>query len=54
MARRLKADLSCGLQFAALPLMRDGDRTVVLLITSRETRRWVLPKGWAEKGLKGC
>jgi 8-oxo-dGTP pyrophosphatase MutT (NUDIX family) len=24
----------------------------VLLITSRETRRWVIPKGWPIKGLK--
>jgi len=23
----------------------------VLLVTSRETRRWVIPKGWAEEGL---
>jgi len=26
---------------------------MVLLVTSRETGRWVLPKGWAEKGLTG-
>jgi 8-oxo-dGTP pyrophosphatase MutT (NUDIX family) len=26
----------------------------VLLITSRETQPWVLPKGWAEKGLTGA
>lgn len=23
-----------------------------MLITSRETRRWIIPKGWAEKGVK--
>jgi 8-oxo-dGTP pyrophosphatase MutT (NUDIX family) len=28
----------------------DGQR-VVMLVTSRETRRWVLPKGWPEKRL---
>lgn len=33
--------------------MRDGE-TVVLLVTSRETGRWVLPKGWAEKNLSGA
>jgi 8-oxo-dGTP pyrophosphatase MutT (NUDIX family) len=34
-------------QFAALPWRRMPDRSVrVLLITSRETRRWVIPKGW--------
>lgn len=28
----------------------DGQR-LVLLITSRDTRRWIIPKGWAEKGV---
>jgi 8-oxo-dGTP pyrophosphatase MutT (NUDIX family) len=39
-------------QYAALPLSvgEDGQRRV-LLLTSRETRRWVIPKGWAEKGV---
>jgi 8-oxo-dGTP pyrophosphatase MutT (NUDIX family) len=38
-------------QFAALPWRRSGEGTVeVLLITSRETRRWVLPKGWPKSG----
>jgi len=38
-------------QFAALPWRRDADGTIeVLLITSRETRRWVIPKGWPIKG----
>ncbi len=26
---------------------------MVMLVTSRETHRWVLPKGWAEKRLTG-
>ena len=40
-------------QFAALPcrIMADGSRQV-MLVTSRETRRWVIPKGWPMKGLK--
>jgi 8-oxo-dGTP pyrophosphatase MutT (NUDIX family) len=38
-------------QFAALPLMRQDGETLVMLVTSRETRRWILPKGWAEPGL---
>jgi 8-oxo-dGTP pyrophosphatase MutT (NUDIX family) len=34
-------------QFAALPWRRGADGDVeVLLITSRETKRWVIPKGW--------
>jgi 8-oxo-dGTP pyrophosphatase MutT (NUDIX family) len=35
-------------QVAALPY-RLGPGLEVLLITSRETRRWVLPKGWPMK-----
>jgi 8-oxo-dGTP pyrophosphatase MutT (NUDIX family) len=40
-------------QVAALPYRFDmrGDLEV-LLITSRETRRWVLPKGWPMPGRK--
>jgi len=31
-----------------------GDQgTMVMLVTSRETGRWVLPKGWAKKRLSG-
>jgi 8-oxo-dGTP pyrophosphatase MutT (NUDIX family) len=38
-------------QFAALPWRRNAAGEVeVLLITSRETRRWVIPKGWPIKG----
>ena len=39
-------------QYAALPWRRAADGAVeVLLITSRETRRWVVPKGWPMAGL---
>ena len=37
-------------QFAALPWRQGGSELEVLLITSRETRRWVIPKGWGKKG----
>ena len=40
-----------GRQCAAVPLAERGGETLVMLVTSRETRRWVLPKGWAEAGL---
>ncbi len=33
-------------QVAALPWRRKKDRIEFLLVTSRETRRWVIPKGW--------
>ena len=40
-------------QYAALPWRkRDDGATEMLLITSRETRRWVIPKGWPMRGLK--
>ena len=39
-------------QVAALPVrIRDG-RVEVCLVTTRETRRWTVPKGWPMKGLK--
>jgi 8-oxo-dGTP pyrophosphatase MutT (NUDIX family) len=40
-------------QVAALPIMiaEDGGGRV-LLVTSRETKRWIIPKGWPMKGLK--
>jgi 8-oxo-dGTP pyrophosphatase MutT (NUDIX family) len=42
-------------QFAALPWRRAaGGEVEVLLITSRETRRWVIPKGWPIKGIKSA
>ena len=40
-----------GRQYAALPLAVEDGETRVMLITSRETRRWIIPKGWAEPGL---
>ena len=40
-----------GQQYAALP-WRDQDGIEVLLVTSRETRRWVIPKGWPMKNKK--
>jgi 8-oxo-dGTP pyrophosphatase MutT (NUDIX family) len=42
-------------QFAALPWRRTADGELeLLLITSRETRRWVIPKGWPIKGKKSA
>jgi len=38
------------LQVAALCLRRKGRRCDVLLVTSRGTGRWILPKGWPMKG----
>jgi 8-oxo-dGTP pyrophosphatase MutT (NUDIX family) len=44
-----RTDEGFGLQYAALPWReREGGREV-LLVTSRDTGRWVLPKGWPMK-----
>ena len=41
------------IQFAALPWrIGEGGRRQVMLLSSRETRRWVIPKGWPMKGRK--
>ena len=40
-------------QVAALPMrVTEDGRVRVGLITSRETRRWIIPKGWPMKGLR--
>lgn len=39
-------------QYGAIPYRRRADGTIdVLLVTSRETRRWIIPKGWPIPGL---
>ena len=38
-------------QYAALPWRQTGAGREVLLISSRDTGRWVIPKGWPIKGL---
>ncbi len=38
------------LQSAALAWRNGESGCEVLLVTSRDTKRWVLPKGWREKG----
>ena len=38
-------------QVAALCTRKKDGKRQVLLVTSRETRRWVIPKGWPMKGL---
>ena len=40
-----------GVQIAALPYRLEGELHI-LLVTSRDTGRWVIPKGWPMKGLK--
>jgi 8-oxo-dGTP pyrophosphatase MutT (NUDIX family) len=40
------------LQIAALPLRKQGRNIEILLISSRETKRWIIPKGWPMLGLE--
>jgi 8-oxo-dGTP pyrophosphatase MutT (NUDIX family) len=39
-------------QYAALPFHITAGGLQILLITSRETRRWIIPKGWPIRGLR--
>lgn len=39
-------------QVAALPFRIKDGKVEVLLVTSRETKRWLIPKGWPMKGKK--
>jgi len=39
------------IQCAALPWRRQDGVLEFLLITTRSTRRWIIPKGWPEAGL---
>ena len=48
----MKGPRTTGIQYAALPYRIEGRQVRVLLITSRDTRRWVIPKGWPMNGLK--
>jgi 8-oxo-dGTP pyrophosphatase MutT (NUDIX family) len=48
-----KAKPATRVQYGALPYrLDDGGSVEVLLVTSRETKRWIIPKGWPIKGLK--
>lgn len=53
--KRSKAKPATRVQYGALPYRLDDDASIkVLLVTSRETKRWIIPKGWPIKGLKPC
>ncbi|WP_293375697.1 NUDIX hydrolase [Phenylobacterium sp.] len=48
----MKRTRRVGIQYAALPYrVRDG-KLWILLISSRRTRRWIVPKGWPMAGRK--
>jgi 8-oxo-dGTP pyrophosphatase MutT (NUDIX family) len=39
-------------QLAVIPFMMHQGQPLILMVTSRETRRWIVPKGWQEKKVK--
>ena len=42
-------------QVAALPLRLAKDGALeIMLVTSRDTGRWIIPKGWTSKRIKDC
>ena len=41
-----------GVQYAALPWRLRGEKLQILLVTTRRTRRWIIPKGWPMDGVK--
>jgi 8-oxo-dGTP pyrophosphatase MutT (NUDIX family) len=47
-----KSDRSADTQSGALPYRVGAAGVEVMLITSRETKRWVIPKGWPMPGKK--
>lgn len=53
---RIRAAIEAGAinQYAALCFRTDGNQTRILLITSRGTKRWILPKGWPISGLSSA
>lgn len=47
--RRFFGGMPCRVQVAALPWRLSENGYEVMLVTSRDSGRWVLPKGWPEK-----
>jgi 8-oxo-dGTP pyrophosphatase MutT (NUDIX family) len=46
-----KAAGASRVQYAALPYrLRPRRSAEVMLVTSRDTQRWIIPKGWPHKG----
>jgi 8-oxo-dGTP pyrophosphatase MutT (NUDIX family) len=46
-----RAPITKRVQYGALPYrMKGRSQAEIMLVTSRETRRWIIPKGWPKKG----
>ena len=40
------------IQYAVLPYREIKSEAQILLVTSRGTRRWIIPKGWPQRGTR--
>ena len=47
----MAARKSCSVQYGALPYRVSGGTVEILLITTRNSRRWIVPKGWPMAGV---
>jgi 8-oxo-dGTP pyrophosphatase MutT (NUDIX family) len=50
--RRRKTKQTARVQYGVLPYRFSQDALEILLVTTRGTRRWIVPKGWPIKGLR--
>jgi 8-oxo-dGTP pyrophosphatase MutT (NUDIX family) len=51
-SERRKPQASRQVQYAALPYRAKGKSQLeIMLVTSRGTRRWIIPKGWPKRGM---
>jgi 8-oxo-dGTP pyrophosphatase MutT (NUDIX family) len=51
-SERRNSKSSRQVQYAALPYRAKGKSQVeIMLVTSRGTRRWIIPKGWPKRGM---
>jgi 8-oxo-dGTP pyrophosphatase MutT (NUDIX family) len=51
-SERRRPKSSRQVQYAALPYRANGKSQLeIMLVTSRGTRRWIIPKGWPKRGM---
>jgi 8-oxo-dGTP pyrophosphatase MutT (NUDIX family) len=51
-SERRRPKSSRQVQYAALPYRaNDKSQLEIMLVTSRGTRRWIIPKGWPKRGM---
>lgn len=54
-AKKKRQAPAARVQYGALTYRKTKAKGIeILLVTSRQTKRWIIPKGWPIKGLKPC